>query len=113
MTVLSSNQEALIEACLYALGLLNSPSPTLSFFIAATACVHIGLVPRLWPGKVLPATLDNIEAAKARLHEEAAHRKTVAMYDICIRGIASLEVYVVASSVLSQLTIALQFTRWC
>ncbi|KAJ7491917.1 hypothetical protein FB451DRAFT_1388368 [Mycena latifolia] len=82
--------------CVHVLGLMGKPLLALLFSIVALLAywVHLVLIRAVWPGRILQDTLTRIKAMRARLHDEAARRRTVGMYHLStdgLRGLVELE----------------------
>ncbi|KAJ7210232.1 hypothetical protein C8J57DRAFT_1257243 [Mycena rebaudengoi] len=80
--------------CVHLLGLMGNPVLTLIFSIVALLAywLYLVLLPAVWPGRILHDTLRHIEAMKTRLHEEAARRRTLEMYNLSTYGLRGLDV---------------------
>ncbi|KAJ7135608.1 hypothetical protein C8R44DRAFT_729180 [Mycena epipterygia] len=83
----------LTHLCVHALGLMSNPLLTLIFSSVALFVywLYLLLLPALWPGRILHDMLTPIEAMQKYLHEEAARRRTLEMYDLSIYGLSGLE----------------------
>jgi hypothetical protein len=64
----------------------------LIFIIAALLAywIYLALIPAVWPGRILHDALTRIEEMKTRLHEEAARRRTLEMYNLSTYGLRGL-----------------------
>ncbi|KAJ7121377.1 hypothetical protein C8R44DRAFT_853041 [Mycena epipterygia] len=82
----------LTHLCVHLLGLMGNPVLTLIFCIVALLAywLYLSLLPAAWPGRILHDTLTHIEAMKTRLHEEAALRRTLEMYNLSTYGLRGL-----------------------
>ncbi|KAJ7121399.1 hypothetical protein C8R44DRAFT_919739 [Mycena epipterygia] len=79
--------------CVHLLGLMSNPVLTFVFSIIAllTYGLYLALLPAVWPGRILHDTLTRIEAMKTCLHDEAARRRTLEMYNLSTYGLRGLE----------------------
>ncbi|KAJ7076699.1 hypothetical protein C8R44DRAFT_896517 [Mycena epipterygia] len=79
--------------CVHVLGLMGNPVLTLIFSGLALIVywLYLVLLPALWPGRILNDMLTRIEAMQKYLHEEAARRRTLEMYDLSTYGLSGLE----------------------
>ena len=79
--------------CAHLLGLMGDPVLTLIFSAVALLAYWLCLVllPAVWPGRILNDTLTRIDAMKTRLHEEAARRRMLNMYNLSTYGLRGLE----------------------
>ncbi|KAJ7121371.1 hypothetical protein C8R44DRAFT_876775 [Mycena epipterygia] len=82
----------LTHLCAHLLGLMGSPVLTPIFCIVALLAygLYLSFLPAAWPGRILHDTLTRIEAMKTRLHEEAALRRTLEMYNLSTYGLRGL-----------------------
>ncbi|KAJ7077567.1 hypothetical protein C8R44DRAFT_896239 [Mycena epipterygia] len=83
----------LTHLCVHVLGLMGNPVLTLIFSGLALIVywLYLLLLPALWPGQILHDMLTCFEAMQKYLHEEAAHRRTLEMYDLSTYGLSGLE----------------------
>ncbi|KAJ7135652.1 hypothetical protein C8R44DRAFT_869365 [Mycena epipterygia] len=83
----------LTHLCVHVLGLMGNPVLTLIFsgLTLIGYWLYLLLLPALWPGRILHDTLTRIEAMQKYLHEEAAGRRTLEMYDLSTYGLFGLE----------------------
>ncbi|KAJ7135627.1 hypothetical protein C8R44DRAFT_952096 [Mycena epipterygia] len=83
----------LTHLCVHVLGLTGNPVLTLIFSGLALIVywLYLVLLPALWPGRILNDMLTRIEAMQKYLHEEAARRRTLEMYDLSTYGLSGLE----------------------
>ncbi|KAJ7135641.1 hypothetical protein C8R44DRAFT_848549 [Mycena epipterygia] len=83
----------LTHLCVHVLGLMGNP--VLSLIFSGLALIvywlYLLLLPALWPGRILHDMLTRIEAMQKYLHEEAARRRTLEMYDLSTYGLSGLE----------------------
>ncbi|KAJ7366086.1 hypothetical protein DFH08DRAFT_948142 [Mycena albidolilacea] len=79
--------------CVHLLGLMGNPVLTLILSAVAllTYWLHLVLSPAVWPGRILDDALTRIDVMKTRLHEEAARRRMLDMYNLSTYGIRGLE----------------------
>ncbi|KAJ7847984.1 hypothetical protein B0H13DRAFT_2285452 [Mycena leptocephala] len=79
--------------CVHLLGLMGYSVLTFVLSIAALLAygLYLVLFPAVWPGQILHDTLTRIEAMKVRLHEEAACRRMLDMYNLSTYGLRGLE----------------------
>ncbi|KAJ7455706.1 hypothetical protein B0H11DRAFT_1926091 [Mycena galericulata] len=79
--------------CVHLLGLMGHPVLTLIVSAVAllTYWLYLVLLPAVWPGQILHNTLACIDAMKMRLHEEAARRRMLDMYNLSTYGLRGLE----------------------
>ncbi|KAJ7121389.1 hypothetical protein C8R44DRAFT_165943 [Mycena epipterygia] len=70
-------------------------NPVLTFVFSTVALLtyglYLALMPAVWPGRILHDTSTRIEVMKTRLHDEAAHRRTLQMYNLSTYGLRGLE----------------------
>ncbi|KAJ7875846.1 hypothetical protein B0H13DRAFT_2347919 [Mycena leptocephala] len=79
--------------CVHLLGLMGNPVLTLIFSAIALLAywLYLLMLPAVWPGRILDDTLTGIDAMKTRLHEEAARRRMLDMYNLSTYGLRGLE----------------------
>jgi hypothetical protein len=79
--------------CVHLLGLMGNPVLTLILSTVAllTYRLYLVLLPAVWPGRILDDALTRIDVMKTRLHEEAARRRMLDMYNLSTYGIRGLE----------------------
>ncbi|KAJ6571867.1 hypothetical protein B0H19DRAFT_1255797 [Mycena capillaripes] len=80
--------------CVHLLGLMGNTVLALIFAIVSILIywLHLRFIRAFWPGQILPFTLARIEAMEARLHDEAARRRTMEMYNLSTYGLRALAV---------------------
>ncbi|KAJ7850987.1 hypothetical protein B0H13DRAFT_2360406 [Mycena leptocephala] len=80
--------------CIHLLVLMGNTVLALIFIIAALLAywIYLALIPAVWPGRILHDALTRIEEMKTRLHEEAARRRTLEMYNLSTYGLRGLGV---------------------
>ncbi|KAJ7270375.1 hypothetical protein C8J57DRAFT_1227025 [Mycena rebaudengoi] len=79
--------------CVHLLGLMGNL--VLTLIVSAVALLaywlYFVLLPAVWPGRILHDTLTRIDVMKTGLHEEAARRRTLDMYNLSTYGLRGLE----------------------
>lgn len=92
----SSTSDSAYQTSLFLFGLWNTPTPLLFLAAASIVALRLFLLPKIAPGKILPATEEQIREVEAFLHDEAARRRSIGMAIIYAHGLERLDGYVEA-----------------
>ncbi|KAF9005859.1 hypothetical protein BDZ89DRAFT_1079841 [Hymenopellis radicata] len=87
----SSAGDSVYQTSLFLFGLWNTSSPFLFLGAASIVVLHLFLLPKIWPGKILPVTEDRIREVEAFLHDESARRRSTGMAIIYAQGLERLD----------------------